>query len=68
MIARIKRLWALSALSPATMEDVGAILLQLDAIEAKSDKIIEWMSVLLKAELARHETLEIIPPPRRSLR
>jgi hypothetical protein len=57
MFRRLKTLWHLSD-HPATEEHVAALFDKLSALENKTDKVMEWMSVLLRAELQRREREE----------
>jgi hypothetical protein len=71
MIPRLKRLWQLSGPQPlpAMAQDARLHYQQLQALDHKADKIMEWMGVLLRAELNRHELQqEEVAPARRALR
>lgn len=69
---RLRRLWQLSAIDPATHEDVENLLAHVvfahKAHEEKLEKLTEWIGVLLKSELLRREAEREPIIPRRRLR
>jgi hypothetical protein len=71
LIQRSKRLWQLSGTPLASAENLQQVLQCLQSQDEKLNKIMEWMGVLLRAELNRYERQQEEPihvePARRSL-
>jgi hypothetical protein len=57
-VQRLKRRWQLSGPQqplPTTALDAGQLHRELQALHQKAEKIMEWMGILLRAEINGHE-------------